>query len=258
MSFYPDRHHPCFFLVDALNAIGIRADFAKDERTLGCWGMVFPDFGNRVMVWLIDNRWSHEAAHEDPAARELLNRGAIVAHAQRRDMERVGGMYLPLAASPGFEPLHMAKTADCAMVGYVRDESRARLLADIAAKFTLNLAQGVFGKQATETYCSAFCGVNIPTRYGDPAAYDIPMRVFEIAVCGVPLVTNNLPELEELGFINRQTCVTYDTTMGSLHIAGAVSYALEHSAIGQAGLQLIRDRHTYTHRARQVEQWLSE
>ena len=53
---YPDKWHPVYFLVDALAAIGIRADFARDERTLNCWGMVFPDFDDRVMIWLIDNR----------------------------------------------------------------------------------------------------------------------------------------------------------------------------------------------------------
>lgn len=254
MSYYPDKHHPVYFLQDALAAIGIQADFAKDARTFGCWGLVFPDFDNRVMVWLIDNRWEHEAKKEDPAARALLDLGAIVAHAQKRDMERVGGLYLPLAASPGFEPMNVAKTADCAMVGYVRDEGRARLLADIGAKFTLNLAQNVFGKQATETYCSAHCGINIPTRYGDPAAYDIAMRPFEIAACGVPLVTNDLPELEELGFEDGETCIAYGENRS---IIEAVYIALDNPHIGFNGRQLILERHTYRHRAEQVKLWLS-
>ena len=254
MSHYPERHHPVFMLQDALQSIGIQAEFAKDDRTLGCWGMVFPDFDNRVMIWLIDNRWAHEAEKEDPAARELLERGAIVAHAQRRDMERIGGYFLPLAASPGFEPVNVAKVADCAMVGYVRDEGRARLLADIGAKFRLNLAQNVFGKQATETYCSAHCGVNIPTRYGDPSAYDIAMRPYEIAACGVPLVTNDLPELEELGFVDKQTCVTYGANRS---IIDAVRIALDNPRIGMNGRQLVIESHTYTHRAYQVKTWLS-
>ena len=251
---YPSQHHPCFFLVDSLNAIGVNTEFAKDERTLGCWGMVFPGYDNRVLVYLIDNRWPHEAAKEDPAAKELISRGAIVCHAQRRDMDRIGGYHLPLAASPGFRPMPIAKTADCAMVGYIRDEGRARLLSDIGAKFTLNLAQNVFGKQAVETYCSALCGVNIPTRYGDPHAYDVAMRPYEIAACGVPLVTNDLPELEELGFIDHETCITYGVNRSILE---AIEIAIDNPHIGFNARQLISERHEYVHRAKQVQAWLS-
>lgn len=255
MSHYPDRHHPVFFLIDALAAIGVRADFAKDERTLGCWGMVFPDVGNRVLVWLIDNRWAHEAVKEDPAAKALLAMGALVCHAQKTDMERVGGHWLPLAASPGFEPVKVAKTADCAMVGYVRDEGRARLLADLGKKFTLNLAQGVFGKQAVETYCGAHVGINIPTRYGDPAAYDSwNMRAPEIMACGIPLVTEYQPYLSELGLMDLDTYVSYGK---GRTIIEAVQLALTHPEIGAEGLKLIQEEHTYRHRAEQVKQWLS-
>jgi hypothetical protein len=252
---YPDRHHPVFFLLDALNVIGIKAEFAKDERTQGCWGMVFPDFDNRVLVWLIDNRWEHEAKKEDPAAKELLARGAIVAHAQRRDMQRVGGQYLPLAVTPGFTPTYLEKVADCSHVGYVRDEGRARILADIGRHFTLNLAQNVFGRQASDTYCSSKCGIHVPTRYGHPNAYDIPMRPYEIAACAIPLVTNDLPELEELGLIDGETCVTYGAHRTAIE---AVRIARASPEIGEAGYKLVSARHEYWHRAEQVKTWLSE
>lgn len=253
--FYPDKHHPVYFLVDSLNAIGINAQFARDERTLDCWGMVFPDFDNRVLIWLIDNRWIHESVKEDPAAKELLKRGALVCHAQRRDMQRVGGRFLPLAASPGFEPKVMTKTADCAMVGYIRDEGRARVLSDIGKHFTLNVGQNAFGSQAVDLYNSAKCGVHIPTRYGDPQAYDIPMRPYEIAACGIPLVTNELPELEELGFIDCETCVTYGIHRS---VKDAIQLAINTPRIGNAGYALIQSRHLYSHRAETVKQWLSE
>lgn len=254
MSHYPERHHPVFMLQDALAAIGIQADFTKDERTLGCWGMVFPEFDNRVMVWLIDNRLPHEREREDPAAKTLLARGALVCHAQKSDMERVGGLWLPLAASPGFEPVAVTKTADAAFVGYVRDEGRARLLADVGAKFRLSVNQGLFGRQATEAYCGAHVGLNIPSHYGQPYCTDINMRVFEIAACGVPLVTNALPELEELGFVDQKTCVTY----GRFPLVDAVLYAKTYPEVSIAARQLILERHTYAHRAEQVKQWLSE
>jgi hypothetical protein len=255
MSHYPDRHHPVYFLLDALAALGVTAEFAKDDRTLGCWGMVFPEHENRVLVWLIDNRLPHERAKEDPAAKALLAQGAIVAHAQKPDMERVGGRWLPLAASPGFYPGNWTKSSDVAFVGYVRDEGRARLLSDVGAKFTLSLNQGVFGKQATEAYCGARVGLNVPSHYGTGVDYDINMRVFEIAACAAPLVTNDLPELVDLGFIDGKTCITYGAHRS---IIDAVQYALDHREIGLAGRNLILDRHTYAHRAEQVQRWLSE
>lgn len=255
---YPDRHHPVFFLQDALNALGIRADFARDARTLGCWGLLFPDFDNRLLVWLIDNRIPHEQANEDPAARELLARGAIVAHAQKPDAERVGGHWLPLAASPGFRPIATDKLCDVAMVGYVRDQGRMRMLSDVAAKFRLNVAQGVFGDAAVRVYCGAHVGLNVPSHYGTPYCYDINMRVFEIAACGVPLVTNNLAELAELGFIDAVNCYVYSE--GGFSITGAIQIALgkaEQFNVGQAGYELVQKRHLYSHRAEQVKQWLS-
>lgn len=253
MSHYPDRHHPCFFLVDSLNAIGVNTEFAKDERTLGCWGMVFPEYDNRVMIWLIDNRLPHEMAKEDPAAKELLKRGALVCHAQKTDKQRVGGHWLPLAASPGFHPIDTPKTSDACFVGFVRDSGRARLLSDVRAKFSLSVNQGLFGRQATEAYCAAQVGLNVPSHYDTLYCTDVNMRVFEIAACGVPLVTNHLPELKELGFIDSETCVEYKN-----HICEAVLYAIDHPSIGKRGLELINGRHTYTHRALQVVEWLKE
>ena len=259
MSFYPDKHHPVYFLVDSLNAIGVNTEFAKDERTLGCWGMVFPDYDNRILVYLIDNRHVHEAAKEDPAAKELLAQGAIAAHAQRPDYERIGGHWLPLAASPFFSPVNVAKTATAAFVGYVRDEGRARLLSDIGSRFRLNIAQGVFGKQAVETYCSALCGVNIVTRSGDPTSYDSwNMRAPEIMACGIPLITEYQPYLNDLGLIAGHNVLLYRDSDSLLECLEFVEKNPEVAAeIGRAGRELILERHTYKHRAERIKQWLS-
>ena len=259
---YPDRHHPVFFLQDALNALGIRADFARDARTLDCWGLLFPDFDNRLMVWLIDNRLPHEQAKEDPAARELLQRGVLVCHAQKPDAERVGGHWLPLAASPGFRPIQTDKLCDVAMVGYVRDQGRMRMLSDVAAKFRLNVAQGVFGEAAVQVYCGAHVGLNIVSHYGQPYAYDSwNMRAPEIMACGIPLVTEYQPYLEDLGLNEMQHYLSYNR-YPSFTAVGAIDFALANPAvileIGEAGRQLILDRHTYRHRAEQVKQWLTK
>jgi hypothetical protein len=264
---YPDHHHPVYFLISALQAIGIRADFARDDRTAGCWGMVFPDFDNRVLIWLIDNRIPHEQAKEDPAARYLLDNGnAIVCHAQKPDADRVGGHWLPLAASPGFEPVKVAKTSDVAFVGYVRDDGRARLLADVGVKFKLSVNQGVFGKQANESYCSAKVGLNIVSHVGHPYAYDSwNMRSPEIMACGIPLVLEYQQYLPFIGVIDPVNCATYDLPGSLFERAGleinplfeAIQFAIDHPYLGEAGYELAQKKHTYAHRARQVEQWLT-
>lgn len=255
MSYYPDKWHVVYFLQDALQALGVQVEFAKDERTLGCWGLVFPEYGNRVMVWLVDNRLPGERQHEDPSALELLNRGAIVAHAQLPDQQRIGGYWLPIGISPGFvSNTSKPKTCDVAMVAYVRDGSRASILADIGAVFTLNLSQGVFGDTAVDAYHTARCAINIPTQYGQPYAYDTAnIRFFEVLATGTPLVTAHEDYLAELGFIDRVHYVGY---RGAGGVISAIQYAIEHPEIGLNALELA-PKHTYEMRAKQVIKWLS-
>lgn len=252
MTFYPDRHHPVFFLEDALRALGADVEFNhRDERTLGCWGLIV---NGKPMVWLIDNRHPHEAAKEDPAARELLARGALVCHAQKPDMERVGGYWLPLAATPGYRPMDTDKQFDVAFVGYVRDAARSTMLADIASRYTLSVGEGLFGDEAVRMYNEARVGVNIPTGYGAADAYDsMNMRLPEIASCGIPPVTSHEAYLEELGFVDGLTCFTYSDATGLLN---AIGRAVNHPEVGLSALKLIQSKHTYFHRAQTVLDWL--
>ena len=255
---YPDRHHPCYFLADALTALGHPAEVIRNHETLNCWGL---RVGSRIMVWLIDNRWAHEAQDEDPAAKELMARGVLVCHAQKPDQQRVGGHWLPLAATPGYlggfvpEP---EKRVDAAFVGYVRDAGRSQMLIHLAGKARVSIQQGVFGADALHAYQEAVCGVNIPTRYGEPNAYDSAnMRLFEIAAAGRPVVTAHEDYLSELGFINNVNCLTYqdgdDLVDAVMVLKGNAEMA---DTIGVRGHQLILERHTYAHRAKQVLEWL--
>lgn len=250
MTSYPERHHPVFFLVDALTALGAQVEFARDERTDGLWGFIL----NGVPVaWLIDNRWEHERLNEDPAAERLKAKGGVVYCAQKRDAERIGGRWLPIAATPGYRPIPCEKKHEVAFIGYVRDAARSAVLTDIAAHYTLALGLTVFGDDAVRLYCEAKVGVNVPTRCFDPLAYDINMRVTEIAATGTVLLTNDLPELAELGFIDGETCMTYvdtDELLDKLNLAMANPDL--RNAIGRRGLALVNERHTYAHRAEQV------
>ena len=253
MTFYPDRHHPCYFLEDALRELGAEAQVIRNADTLNCWGLTVNE---KRMIWLVDNRWPHERVTEDPAARELMQRGVLVCHAQKPDAARVGGYWLPLAATPGYQPLTAPKRFDVAFVGYIRDDNRAAVLSDVASRFSLSLAKGVFGLNAVRTYCEARVGLNVPTRYGDPNAYDSAnMRCFEVLATGIPLVTAREDYLLELGIIAGQTAALYENAG---HVLEAVEYALDNAdRLGAAGRQLVAERHTYQQRAQTVLGWLN-
>lgn len=258
MTSYPDRHHPVFFLQDALTALGADAVFnGRDARTEGTWGLII---NGKPMAWLVDNRHLHEREKEDPAAAALLARGALVMCAQRPDAERVGAKWLPLGVTPGYRmPVSASnKAADVAMVGYVRDMSRARLLTDVAAHFTLCTYQGIFGETAVEAYWTARVGLNIPTQWGEPNSWDSAnMRCFEILATGTPLVTPHEDYLAVLGLEDGITCLTYRTADEMLSaIRRLVDNAELAAQIGANGAKLAAERHSYEARARQVLEWL--
>lgn len=261
---YPPEHHPVFFLRDALRELGATADFnGRDERTLGCWGLIV---NGKPMAWLIDNRLPHEAEHEDPATKELLAWGVLVCHAQKPDMERVGGKWLPLACSPNFlTPLQQhgemrirEKSHDAGFCGYIHDMGRATLLAHLAAFCKLNTQSGVFGEEAVNVYTSALCGVNIPSHFGQPYCTDLNMRVYEIMGCGVPLITNTLPSLKEIGFLDGVHGYAYRDPDHLCQIVHSLSkHPLDAYQMGDAARKLVEQQHTYEHRAAQVLEWLN-
>jgi hypothetical protein len=255
MTWYPDRHHPCFFLEDALRALGADAQVIRNDETLNCWGL---KVDGKLMVYLIDNRWQHEREHEDPAALELIKRGVLVTCAQKPDAERVGAKWLPLAVTPGYRFEPRAKIFDVGFVGYVRDQNRAEMLQLVAARYTTAFSQGCFGDSAVSDYWQSRVGLNVVTNYSMPNAYDTwNMRSPEIMATATPLVLGHEDYLSELGVISGENCMTYDSPAGML---AAIQYLINTPElavqIGIAGMNLVLARHTYTHRARQVIEWL--
>ncbi len=152
MSYYPDRHHPVFFLQDTLTALGVRAEYnERDERTEGCWGLIIE---GKPFIWLIDNRWPWERVNEDPAAAKLMERGALVCCAQKPDADRIGAKWLPLAVTPGYRPPldPTQKLYDVGFVGYIHDEQRLAILKELSRHFTACNTSGVFGDSAVRVY----------------------------------------------------------------------------------------------------------
>jgi len=143
-------------------------------------------------------------------------------------------------------------------VGFVRDAGRQAVLAHVARHFKLLVMQGVFGDEAVSAYWSAKVGLNVPTGYGQPDAYDSAnMRCFEILATGTPLVTTSEKYLDELGF-------SWSTNYLGYIDADNLITQLEHllnntktlDIIGKTGANLAQERHTYEHRAKQVLEWL--
>ena len=257
MASYPDRHHPCYFLEDALRALGADAVVVRDGRTLGCWGLLV---NGHVMVYLIDNRHEHERVKEDPAAAELIKRGALVCHAQKPDALRVGGKWLPLAVSPDYRlpDKPVEKLYDVGFVGYVRDAGRQSVLANVARHFKLHVAQGVFGDAAVSVYWQSKVGLNVVTGYGQPDSYDSwNMRAPEILATGTVLITPYEDYLTELGLVSGENCFMYrDANELNLLIETGMKAWYFQRGIGQAGAKLAQEKHTYAARARQVLEWL--
>lgn len=253
MSTYPDRHHPCYFLEDALTALGADARVIRDDTTLGCWGLLV---NGKRMVWLIDNRHPHEAATEDPAAAELLQRGVLVCCAQQPDAERVGGKWLPLAVTPGYRlpEKPQEKLYDVGFVGYVRDAGRQSVLAHVARHFKLCVQQGAFGDSAVSVYWQSKVGLNVPTGYGQPDSYDSAnMRCFEILATGTPLVTPYEDYIPDLGIIHEETALLYYDIDDLIE---TICDADNMQKIGERGAKLAQERHTYAHRAKTVLEWV--
>jgi spore maturation protein CgeB len=83
-----------------------------------------------------------------------------------------------------------------------------------------------------------------------------PTRVFEAAGAGACLITDRWPGIEAFLEPNSQILIADD---GAEVVELLRALAPERaSAIGAAARQVVLDRHTYAHRARQVEAVLEE
>lgn len=253
---YPPGYHCSVFLCKALQELGADVKF-DDERLLKCEGMVV---NGKPMAWLLDNRIPGNRAWQDPAAREMLKRGdVLVCHCQRTDAQRVGGYWLPLAVTPGYdrptEPVD--ELCDVAFVGYLNDTERSTAMAQLAKVVELRTEQGVFGADAVRVYQQARVGFNMPSLYGTEFATDINMRVLEIMATGTPLVTNWLPDLDALGIRSGINCLTYQ---GIGDAERQIKILLKDRALATAlaenAYNLMMSRHTYKARAEQVLRWI--
>ena len=74
------------------------------------------------------------------------------------------------------------------------------------------------------------------------------IKTFEVAAAGCAPVVDHLDELEDLGFVDGETCLTYRTfdEAADKLLAADEQQLLE---MGRAAAELARSRHTWSHRA---------
>lgn len=222
----------------------------------------FPEqYLSRTAMWFIDSRHNNDPARRNPDddtnARRLADGGGWVFQAQKRDWQRnveqgaVRSNWLPLAADPDiWRPVpDVATLFDVGFGGNVWDSERRLVLHQISRRWQLGTFTGEPGVLAVG-YNSSRVGFNISSFYGSPVAYDVNMRFFEVMACGVPLVTNHLPELIELGIVAELHCLTYRSQDGAISQIGRALLKGEdyRREMGQRARQLVLDGHTYRHR----------
>jgi hypothetical protein len=224
----------------------------------------------RTAMWFIDSRHNNDPGRRQPDddtnARRITDGGGWVFQAQKQDWLRnvqqgvLNSNWLPLAADPDiWKPVAMPKIYDVGFGGNVWCKERQAALERIGDKWQLGRFVGR-PADLVEGYARSKVGFNISGWYGSAIAYDINMRVFEVLACGLPLVTNYLPELMELGILPEDTCLPYHSLDGAMaQIRLALQRGEAYRAdLGRRARHLILDGHTYRHRMEEALEILTE
>lgn len=221
---------------------------------------------SKTTMWFIDSRHNCDPARrcpdDDTNAAKVAGGGGWIFQAQKQDWLRnlqAGTMqaaWLPLAADPEvWKPdLEVTRMLDVAFGGNVWDGTRREILDRIAKVYSLGTFIGS-PENLASAYSSAKVGFNISSFYGTPVAYDINMRVFEVLSCGVPLVTNDIPELAEVGIMADYHCLTYHNLE---EVLPKIQQAMSEPHLGERGREYILADGTYKHRMEHALEILAE
>lgn len=82
---------------------------------------------------------------------------------------------------------------------------RYRAVHALSEQFNTFYQQGLIFEECTAQYNQA------KISYNWSSSWDLPMRLWEGAAYGCCVVTNRLPYLEEVGFVDGVTCIVYDS-----------------------------------------------
>lgn len=190
--------------------------------------------------------------HSWPKIRRMASAYDLVCCAQPDAARRLkNGLWVPLgcdvelhaAASPG-EPVW-----DVAFVGTEGGVPRKFYLQALRERYPNSRIGWAPHTELGAVYSHARIGFNYAV------ANDVNMRLFEVLCAGALLVTNRLAgdALEQLGLRDRQHLATYRTPR---ELFEAIDHFLaepqQRRSIASAGAAVVRTRHTYAHRLRQI------
>lgn len=178
---------------------------------------------HKICFWMIDYRRGKtlKNPNDEKTCRLLDMMGGWTFQAQLEDVidcMNVGirnVSWLPLGADTDIwtnQP-PAEKVYDIGFAGNVWDGTRHAVLEELGRRYGTRL--GFHGHGAARMEVGAHLlrasrlGFNISSFYGEPIAYDVNMRVFETLACGIPLVTNWVPSLVNLGLHDAPFVRTY-------------------------------------------------
>jgi hypothetical protein len=227
----------------------------------------------KTAMWFIDSRHNCDPTRrlpdDDTNAKTLADGGGWIFQAQKKDWQRncqtgvERSTWLPLAADSSVwecKDPHAPKIYDVGFGGNVWCDWRRAMLDRIRAKGWVRGQWIGTPEELASGYCASRVGFNCSSFFGGPVAYDINMRAFEVMACGIPLVSNRLPEMEELGIHPDFHYLPYDDADGAMsQIRLLLSRSEAHRLdMGVRNRSLILDGHTYIHRMRQALGILTE
>jgi hypothetical protein len=179
--------------------------------------------------------------------------------------------WLPLACLPNVDPnalelspldkavlgpYGLQRVHDVVFVGHLNQGSfvdgsgnnRVEYLDHIFKAFPNSwFSQSVFFEQAAIRYARGRVGFNVSIKH------DLNMRVFEVMSTGICLVTDYVADLEELGFKDEVHYLGYDGKEDAVEkIEWALKNPMEREKIAKAGHRLVREKHTYQDRIKQI------
>jgi hypothetical protein len=158
--------------------------------------------------------------------------------------------WLPVACDPGLYPQGDLSAAwDLAFVGTDGAVPRKFYLQALRERYPNSFIGRADYRQLGSIYARARIGFNYSI------ANDVNMRIFEILAANTLLLTNALrgDDLRRLGLEDRMHLILYHSPQELLE---QIDYFLAHpderQRIAQAGGALVRERHTYVHRMKQL------
>lgn len=231
-------------------------------------GLPFPlrDAGvppGRTAFWFIDYRHNKNRIERSPTdainAKWLAEHGGWVFQAQAEDVNDciLSGItrvsWLPLAADPEVWRHHdMPKSFALGIAGNVWDHGRAKVLQMLAQQSLFKVAIGKPGKiwkeNSAKLLSSCQIGFNVSSFFGSEVAFDVNMRVFETLSCGIPLVTNWVPNLFVVVPKEPQFCRTFQQAEEVIPLITALLKDEDFLSSGAAAREFIETSATYQHR----------